>query len=144
VIDARGHSTKWERDLQGRITKEIRPDGAETTYTYENTTSQLKRRTDAKGQHTDYSYFLDGRLREVSYPNADPATPTVTLAHDPRYSRLLSMQDGTGTTTYTYNPITEPPQLGAGELASVDGPLQDDTITYGLTNSAASARLSTA
>ena len=51
-------------------------------------------------------------------------------------SRLPSLQsfcvtrtqyDETGTTTYTYHPAG---QLGAGLVASVDGPLVDDTITY--------------
>ena len=35
--------------------------------------------------------------------------------------------DGIGTTTYTYHPAGQP---GAGQVASVDGPLPDDTITY--------------
>ncbi len=38
------------------------------------------------------------------------------------------MPDGTGTTTYSYNPING--SLGAGMLASIDGPLSNDTITY--------------
>src|SRR5207237_590016 len=38
------------------------------------------------------------------------------------------MVDGTGTTAYTYHPAG---QLGAGQVASVDGPLSADTITYG-------------
>ena len=40
------------------------------------------------------------------------------------------MTDGTGVTTYSYNPITTPPMLGAGRLASTDGPLDNDSITY--------------
>ena len=40
------------------------------------------------------------------------------------------MTDGTGTTLYSYNPITGTPTLGANQLASVDGPLPNDTITY--------------
>src|ERR1051326_8247911 len=41
------------------------------------------------------------------------------------------MADGTGTTTYGYNPINVPPTFGAGQLASIDGPLTNDTITFG-------------
>ena len=40
------------------------------------------------------------------------------------------MTDGTGTTHYGYIPITRAPSLGAGQLASVDGPLPNDTITF--------------
>jgi YD repeat-containing protein len=37
------------------------------------------------------------------------------------------MTDGIGVTTYSYHPAGQP---GAGQVASVDGPLADDTITY--------------
>jgi hypothetical protein len=39
------------------------------------------------------------------------------------------MTDGIGTTSYGYLAVTNT-QLGAGQLASVDGPLANDTITY--------------
>ena len=39
------------------------------------------------------------------------------------------MVDGIGTTGYTYNAIASG-TLGAGQLASVDGPLPNDTLTY--------------
>ena len=39
------------------------------------------------------------------------------------------MLDGIGTTTYAYYPIAAG-TLGAGRLASVDGPLLSDTLTY--------------
>jgi RHS repeat-associated protein len=40
------------------------------------------------------------------------------------------MQDGIGTTMYTYNPITSTPALGAGQPASDSGPLPNSTVTY--------------
>jgi RHS repeat-associated protein len=40
------------------------------------------------------------------------------------------MTDGMGTTTFTYNPIAVSPALGAGVLASVDGPLANDVVNY--------------
>jgi RHS repeat-associated protein len=40
------------------------------------------------------------------------------------------MTDGTGTTLYGYTPITAIPALGANQMAGVDGPLPNDTITY--------------
>src|SRR5207237_5466238 len=37
---------------------------------------------------------------------------------------------GIGTTTYGYNPIAVPPVLAACQLASIDGPLANDRITF--------------
>lgn len=53
LLDASGNRTRWERDIQGRVTKEIRANESEWLYVYENTTSRLKRTTDAKEQHKD-------------------------------------------------------------------------------------------
>lgn len=41
------------------------------------------------------------------------------------------MTDGPGTTPNEYNPITTIPTMGAGQLATVDGPLPNDTVVYG-------------
>ena len=49
LVDANGNATTWERDLQGRVTEEIRANGAKYLYSYENTTSRLKSVTDPKG-----------------------------------------------------------------------------------------------
>jgi len=44
------------------------------------------------------------------------------------------MTDGLGTTLYAYHPIptgaSPTPTLGAGMLASVDGPWANDTVAY--------------
>jgi len=130
VIDANNNATTWERDLQGRVTREIRPDTSAWEYTYENTTSRLKQRKDPKNQLAGYEYFLDNNLKQVTYTNAIVTTPNVSFTYDAVYNRPATMIDGTGTTTYTYNPITTSPSLGAGELASVDGPLANDTVSY--------------
>jgi RHS repeat-associated protein len=131
LIDANGNRTRWERDVRGRITKEIRANGSETLYVYETTTSRLKSVTDAKSQVTTYTYARDDRLTNLAYTNEAIATPDVAFTYDTAYSRLATMVDGTGTTTYGYHAVTTPPALGAGRLASVDGPLTNDTITYG-------------
>ena len=59
--------------------------------------------------------------------NAAIPTPSVSFTYDRVYARVVTMMDGTGTTSYTYHPAGV---LGAGQVASVDGPLTDDTITY--------------
>jgi RHS repeat-associated protein len=128
LIDAKGQQTKWEHDVQGRVVKEIRPDGATWSYEYEQTTSRLKKVTDAKGQIKTYAYAGDDRLLGIGYTNETNATPDVSFAYDSVYPRLSQMVDGTGTTAYGYYPVTT--SLGSGMLQTVNGPLTDDTITY--------------
>src|SRR6266699_3296687 len=84
--------------------------------------SRLKSMLDAKGQTTFYNYFVDDNLKQVSYSNAVVATPAVSFTYDTNYNRRLTMVDGTGTNTYAYNLITTNATLGAGRLASIDGP----------------------
>jgi RHS repeat-associated protein len=79
---------------------------------------------------TQYNYNRDNTVSRISYTNAAIATPTVAFTYDANYNRLRSMTDGTGTTLYGYVPISPVLFLGAGQLASVDGPLPDDTITF--------------
>ena len=99
-------------------------------------TSRLQSSTDAKSQRTNYSYFADDTVQQISYTNTAgqplaPPTPSVSYTYDPNYKRVTTMVDGVGPTTYGYNPIAVPPALGAGQLASIDAPLANDTITFG-------------
>jgi len=130
LTDPIGRTTTWDYDVQSRPTAKHYADGSTITYTYENTTSRLKNKIDEEGQETDYEYYPDNNQKRVSYPNAIVPTPTVIYTYDPDYNRILTMQDGIGTTTYAYNPITSTPALGAGQLASVSGPLPNSTVTY--------------
>jgi RHS repeat-associated protein len=131
LIDANGNRTEWERDIQGRVTKEIRADGSEWLYEYEETTSRVKEISDPKEQVKTYSYFLDNNLQGVSYTNEEHETPNLSFTYETAYDRVATMVDGTGTTTYDYNPTGASPSLGAARLATVDGPLSNDTIRYG-------------
>ena len=133
MTDPLQHTTTWNRDLQGRLTSKVLADNTHTDYVYETTTSRLKQITDAKGQITNYQYFGDDNLKQVSYTNSTTATPSVNYTYDATYNRVATIADGTGTTTHTYHPVVaapSPPQLGATQLASIDGPLANDTITY--------------
>jgi len=130
LTDPMGRTTTWDYDVQSRPTAKHYVDGSTITYVYENTISRLRSKFDEKGQQTYYEYYGDNNIKRVSYPNATIATPTVTYTYDPDYNRILSMQDGIGTTVYSYNPITAIPALGAGMLSSVSGPLPSSTVTY--------------
>jgi RHS repeat-associated protein len=141
LTDPNGQTTTWLRDLQGRVTAKILADNSRLTYTYEPSTSRIKTLTDALNQTTTYSYNLDNNLSSVVYSGALVSTPSVSFTYDPQFNRTVTMQDGTGITTYAYKPIiplSSPPTqqeltsaLGAGQLQSIDGPLSNDTITLG-------------
>ena len=65
--------------------------------------------------------------------NGNPltSTPTVSYVYDAVYPRATSMTDGTGTTSYTYNPVPgSGTTTGAARLASMTGPLANSAVTY--------------
>jgi YD repeat-containing protein len=130
ITDPLGRTTSWHHDAQGRLTSKHFADGSEIRYEYEPGSGRLSAITDEQGQTKNFQYFGDDNLKQISYSNAIISTPSVNFTYDTNYDRVLTMEDGTGTTTYSYNPITGTPTLGAGQLASVDGPLSNDTITY--------------
>jgi RHS repeat-associated protein len=140
ITDPRGKKTRFDRDVQSRVTAKVfgeaSPDTTTVSYVYENTTSRLKSMTDANNQVTHYQYFVDDNLQQVSYTDIaghalNPATPSVTFFYDdPNYNRVTKMHDGTGDTNYSYYTVTATPSLGAGQLQTVDGPLSNDTISY--------------
>lgn len=127
ITDPLGNVTTFVRDLEKRVTSKIYPDGTQWNYTYQPNSGRLQSTTDAKGQSTQYQYFIDDNLAQVSYTNASVATPTVYLTYDTNYNRVLTMADGIGITTYSYYP-TIGGQFGAGKLYSVLGPFPNDNI----------------
>jgi RHS repeat-associated protein len=127
LIDPMGRRTSWEHDIQGRLSAKQYADGSRMTYNYENTASRLKYIEDERGQFKVYSYSVDDTLAQISYPNAQIATPTVNLTYDPNYNRLTQMQDGIGITTWSYFP---PGALGALGISEVDGPWPNEAVSY--------------
>jgi RHS repeat-associated protein len=128
LIDANGNRTRWERDVQGRVTREVRADNVtDTIYTYGSRSGRLLTVTDPKDQVATYTYATDDQVLSRTFTYAQIPTPTVSFVYDSAYGRITSMQDGAGTTSYTYHPVGAP---GAGQLESVDGPLANDVIAY--------------
>jgi RHS repeat-associated protein len=143
IEDARHKVTTFNRDLQSRVYQKVFADGTTLNYLYEGqttantagTTSRLKSMTDAKNAVTNYQYFTDDNIQQISSTDTSgqplsPATPTVNFTYDPNYNRVANMVDGTGTTLYDYYAVGSTATLGATELHTVDGPLTNDTITY--------------
>lgn len=130
LIDAMGRATQWKRDLQGRVFAKVYADGSQYTYDYEKASSRLKRRTDAKGQFTDYQWTADDQITRISYPNAEIATSALTYTYDPIFERMTSAIAGPEPYYYTYHQITNGSAPGTGRLAKREGRYPDETLTY--------------
>jgi RHS repeat-associated protein len=129
LIDALGRVTSWTRDSVGRVTAKTYADGSTINYAYEPLSGRLSTITDEQGQIKGRYYNLDNTLAGLTYTNGQHTTPNVSFTYDTDFLRLKSMVDGIGTTTYAYNPIASG-TLGAGQLASVNGPFPNDDLTY--------------
>jgi RHS repeat-associated protein len=143
ITDPNGNMTIFNRDLQGRVHQKIFQDTRTINYLYEgqsapNTsgaTSRLKSASDALNRRTNYAYFKDDNIQSTSYTDTlgnplSPATSTVSYTYDLYHNRIATMNDGTGETIYTFNPIGKPFWGNDGTLRSVDGPLDGDIITF--------------
>jgi RHS repeat-associated protein len=99
LLDGNGNRTSWEYDLEGRVTKETRANGAEIDYTYEDTTSRLETVTDPRSIVSTLEYFVDNRLKKKSYSDS---TPDLTFTYDNR-GRASTAANGTDTLSWTYD-----------------------------------------
>ena len=130
LTDPNGNKTQWKRDVQGRVQEKVYADGRKLSFAWEAKASRLASWTDAKGQKRAFEYFLDDNLKKITYTGSVVPTPAVSYTYDAQFNRLKTMADGTGTTTLAYNAITATPALGAGRLASMDGPITNDLISF--------------
>jgi YD repeat-containing protein len=84
---------------------------------------------------TQWAYDVEGRPTTktyadnstITYSGAVSPTPNVAFAYDPYFPRLTSMTDGTGLTSYAYQPVGTP---GALQLAQETAPLTGAAIAY--------------
>lgn len=81
ITDAAGKAYAWERDVLGRVTAEVFPDGLRRTFTY-HADGLVKRRTDRRGQYVESTYDADHRLTTVA--TSDGATTTYAYQAEPR------------------------------------------------------------
>jgi len=153
LIDPLGRVTEWKRDLLGRVTEKVLPDGlTKTTYSYQPLSGRLATMTQpndqAAGPTVTYRYFVDGRRQSEDYTS--PATADVSYRYttapggptlDP-LGRLTFVTDGLGTHALSYVPLTTG-LAGAGKLQASDGPLAHDTVkqTYDWQDRAATEQL---
>lgn len=129
MVDGAGRPTLWFYDVQGRVTQKVVPGGATVTFNYENNTSRLKSFTNERNQMRTYTWNGDDTLALISYSDTT-ITPNAAFAYDSDYPRLVAHGTVNGVTELTYNAITSTPTFGAGLLAAIDGPFNDDTISF--------------
>ena len=97
-------------DGMGRLTSHALPESGTTSFQY-NSYNQISQRTDARGVITMYTYDSMNRPYQISYnvgSTGVAATPTITYSFGTNASqlnngRVLTLTDGLGTTTYTYD-----------------------------------------
>ncbi len=136
LTDPLGRTTSWSHDIQGRLTTKTYPDSSTYTYLYEQKTSNVKTRTDARGQKTNYFYNPDRSLFQASYPNAVTATAPVAYYWDYFFKRLnKATKNDWGSYNYSYNNYVTSsgatPITGGGKLQQVTNDvIANSAITY--------------
>ncbi len=115
IVNPKSSIVNLQYDSLNRLTAFINPLNQATRYSYDavgNTTLI----TDAKLQVISLSYDPVNRLTNLNYPGS---TPDVTFGYD-QVGNRLTMTDGTGTTTYTYDNLDRLTMVrnGAGQQVS--------------------------
>ena len=130
LTDGNGNTTRWQRDIQGRITAKYTADDVRTFYAYDSAGRQIMR-TDAQKQEQHLAYGKDNKLTRITYRNARIPTPEVALTWDAHYPRISAIKDGTGETRYRYGQAGQP---GALRLASIDSPAPNTRLNLRYTS----------
>jgi RHS repeat-associated protein len=128
LVDPEGRSTSWTYDDEGRVIEKKDADGGKASVTYD-LAGQIAGITDRKGVLRLFTYHLDGRLNTDAI-SATGATEAVQFTWDPDFPRVTRRTDSTGITQLGYYPIAAVPELGAGRLAAIDGPLTNDLVAF--------------
>jgi RHS repeat-associated protein len=108
----------FSRDGMGRLTSQSLPESGITSFQYNNY-DLVSQKTDARGVITTYTYDTINRHHQISYnvgTTGVAATPTVTYAYGTNASqlnngKLLTLTDGLGTTTNTYDNLARATQV---------------------------------
>lgn len=100
-IDGAGHKTAYGYDPLGHVTSVADPLNRVTSYQYFN--GNLAYMTNPDGGSTAYNYDANNQLTDITYSD-DGVTPGVSISYDADGQRT-AMEDGTGTSSWTYDPL---------------------------------------
>jgi YD repeat-containing protein len=125
ILDPRKFQTTFFLDVQGRISQATAANNISKTYAYDGAGRLISEGWTApsgtKGAIVSYTYNVDNTISAIA-----PAWGASTTAYqyDPAYPRLTNWSQPSASETYTYNPVTAPPGLGANRLQAVstEGP----------------------
>jgi RHS repeat-associated protein len=106
-----GKVTSLSYDAQGRMTSKTDPDGHVTRYALD-AAGDLVTLTNPAGQTSTYSYDADNEPTAVKYSTA--STPSVSALTYNADGQRVSMTDGTGTTTWAYDPFGDATSITNG------------------------------
>jgi YD repeat-containing protein len=126
MTDPGGRRVDWLHDEQGRAIARFSNGNLTWDREYDSA-GRLVATTDANGQTKTVTYNSDDTASRFDYVNTLHPTPSVRWTWDQDRRRVLSMSDGTGTTTYAYVPAGSP---GAGQLAAIMLPTPSHTIAF--------------
>jgi RHS repeat-associated protein len=130
TIDGLTAKTAFGYDGQGRKNSRTDPDNR-TSSSHIDPAGRVLTTTDPAGGVITLGYDAAGRPKSVSY--SDGSTPNVTYGYDPAGHRV-SMTDGTGTSTWTYDTFGEVTAQTQGSGAAVgygyDANGNRNSITY--------------
>ncbi len=117
LTDANGNTTRFEYDDEDRLVRKYDAQERFVEYRY-NANGLPERRINSRGIAAVYSYYADHKLSGVTYSDG---TPGVAYGYD-NYRRLNSVTDALGPHGFTH--------YDNGLPETIDGPWQDDTLTY--------------
>ncbi|MFF0726046.1 DUF6531 domain-containing protein [Streptomyces sp. NPDC004134] len=117
-VDANEQTTTYGYDKIGQLTSATDPLNRTTSYKYDPDGNRNEV-TNARGTTTTISHDALGRPTVTDYSDA---TPDVTVGYDATGNRL-QVKDGSGTRTFTYNPLQQ--------LKTVSVPGLSSGFTYG-------------
>ncbi|WLE99292.1 MAG: RHS repeat-associated core domain-containing protein [Candidatus Electrothrix communis] len=99
IINANGAETLFEHNGVGKLIKEIDPLNKVWEYAYDGNRNRISRQ-DGKGELTEYAFYLDDMLEQISYADAS----TVAYQYDANNNRI-GMNDKLGETSWAFDPL---------------------------------------
>ncbi|WP_145234608.1 putative Ig domain-containing protein [Urbifossiella limnaea] len=103
--DARGNGLGYEYDTKGNLKAIVYEDGSRETFTYDAVGNVLTA-TNRRAQVTTYTYNAAGQVLTKDYSTTPGPVKDFVYTYDSR-DNLRTATDAGGTTTLTYDPVTD-------------------------------------